>query len=129
MSIVNALADGYVALGLGGGKMVYPGFGPAKKPTEFTTLVPTGGIPTAWASGVIKYLTIQVNTYGPAEAFNLVLDRATVAHDELHEKTAWSLDGYRIERIQCLQPPFPNGVEDGRLCITFNALLWVRKVE
>lgn len=127
-SFLMAFRNGYDALGLGQSQPVYAGYGPADKPGRFTTLIPTGGNPFTFPSNDLRRITVQVNTWGPANGFGIVYEQAVAALEALHELYNWSLTGYLVERIHPLQEPHANGVENGIVCVTFNLFLYVRKV-
>lgn len=127
-SILTAFVDGYTALGLDGGKPVYPGNGPtANNLTEYTIIAPTGGMPLSWPSGALQKVSYQINVYGPADTFGVPYERACAAYDALHERAWWQLEGYLVLRCVALQPPYTLGTANGLTRVVFNVLLSVRR--
>lgn len=127
-SFLNAFADGYDDLDLGDGHPVYPGPGPDKPPEDFTSIRQTGGMPYQWPTNALCLVTLQVNIIGPArEGYGRLHERAMAAFTALHLKTAWSLDdGYSVDCIQAMQPPYDNGIVNGLQWVSFNLLCHVR---
>jgi hypothetical protein len=126
-SFLKAFADGYDDLGLGDGAPVYPGPGPDKPPGEYTLIRQTGGLEYIWPTNKVAYITLKVQVLGPArQAYGALHERATAAHDALHEKRAWTLAGYSACLIRALQPPFDEGIINGLQSVSFNLLVTAR---
>jgi hypothetical protein len=126
-SFLKAFADGYKALGLD--TDVYAGAGPDNSPSTYTVIRQTGGLEFNWPTDKVMYVTFKVILFTPArQAYGPIHERATAAHDAMHERRAWLLNGYRADMVRALQPPFDEGVVNGQQVVSFNLFVNARKL-
>mgnify|MGYP001415358508 CR=1 FL=1 len=112
MTAIEALAEGYLGLGLEAEGHLFAGETPAKAPQARTVLAAGAG--SAHATLPVETLPVRVNVYDPDA--RTAHERARAAYEALHQRGEWHLTGWRVLGIGAVQPPWaaPAGDEQGK---------------
>lgn len=128
MSLLTALKTGYETLNLDGNYPVYAGFGPTERPATYTQIVPYGGLPLDYPVG-LREPAVQINVVTDDRQAGVAHALAEAAFNALHNKTGWSLTGWKVELCRCSEPvQRTSNTLPGKTIFTINCRLAARVV-